>query len=81
MNSKDIGMSTRSLGFGFSILEDDPGRVGHKDGGACDSICFLKNALCEREIEILVAQQPPQRVFVCDHSGRVINRFLRVQYS
>jgi len=28
-----------------------------------------------RETEILVEQQPPQGVFVCDHAGRVINKF------
>ena len=29
---------------------------------------------CVRESEILVEQQPPQRVLVCDHAGRVINK-------
>ena len=28
-----------------------------------------------RETEILVEQQPPQGVFVCDHAGLVINKF------
>ena len=28
-----------------------------------------------REPEILVEQQPPQGVFVCDHAGLVINKF------
>jgi len=28
-----------------------------------------------RETEILVEQQPPQGVFVCDHAGVVINKF------
>jgi len=27
-----------------------------------------------RETEILVEQQPPQGVFVCDHAGLVINK-------
>jgi len=27
-----------------------------------------------RETEILVEQQPPHGVFVCDHAGRVINK-------
>jgi len=30
---------------------------------------------CVRETEILVEQQPPQGVFVCDHAGLVINEF------
>ena len=30
---------------------------------------------CLRETEILVEQQPPQGVFVCDHAGLVINKF------
>ena len=34
--------------------------------------CFV---WCVRETEILVEQQPPQGVFVCDHAGRVINKF------
>ena len=28
-----------------------------------------------RETEILVEQQPLQGVFICDHAGRVINKF------
>ena len=36
---------------------------------------FFKNVQCVRETEILVEQQPPQGVFVCDHAGLVINRF------
>ena len=30
---------------------------------------------CVRETEILVEQQPPQGVLVCDHAGPVINKF------
>ena len=30
---------------------------------------------CVRETEILVEQQPPQGVFVCDHAGLVIDKF------
>ena len=30
---------------------------------------------CVSETEILVGQQPPQGVLVCDHAGRVINKF------
>ena len=30
-----------------------------------------------KETEILVEQQPPQGVFVCDHAGLVINKFSR----
>ena len=29
---------------------------------------------CVREAEILVEQQPPQEVLVCNHSGLVINK-------
>jgi len=29
---------------------------------------------CVRETEILVEQQPPQEVLVCDHSGLLINK-------
>jgi len=29
-----------------------------------------------RETDILVEQQPPQGVLVCDHAGLVINKFL-----
>jgi len=36
---------------------------------------FFKNVKCVRETEIPVEQQPPQGVFVCDHAGRVINKF------
>jgi hypothetical protein len=28
-----------------------------------------------RKTEILAEQQPPQRVFVCDHAGLVIDKF------
>ena len=31
------------------------------------------------ETEILVEQQPPQGVFVCDHAGLVIDKFSRVR--
>ena len=44
--------------------------------GVCNSTPspFFKNVWCEREPEILVEQQPPQGVFVCDHAGRVISK-------
>ena len=32
-----------------------------------------------RETEILVEQQPPQGVFVCDHAGLLINNFSQRQ--
>ena len=35
---------------------------------------FYKNVKCVRETEILVEQQTPQGVLVCDHAGRVINK-------
>ena len=35
---------------------------------------FFKNVECVRETEILVEQQPPQGVFICDHAGLVINK-------
>ena len=28
-----------------------------------------------KESEILVGQQPPQGVFICDHAGRVVSEF------
>jgi hypothetical protein len=31
-----------------------------------------------RETEILVEQQPPKGVFICDHAGLVINEFSSV---
>ena len=34
---------------------------------------------CVRETEILVEQQPPQGLFVCDHAGLVINKELSLQ--
>jgi len=45
--------------------------------GALDMSCCEKNVYCVRETEILVEQQPPQGVFVCDHAGLVINNFLK----
>jgi len=37
--------------------------------------------VCERNLwEILVEQQPPQAVFVCDHAGLVINKFPQVEF-
>jgi len=33
------------------------------------------NVQCVRKPEILVEQQPPQGVLVCDHAGLVINKF------
>ena len=39
---------------------------------------FFKNVLCVRETEILVEQQPPQGVFVCDHVGLVINKLSHI---
>ena len=35
---------------------------------------YLKNVQCVRENEILVEQQPPRGVLVCDHAGFVINK-------
>ena len=44
--------------------------------------CYAQPALAPsqrmpsvRETEILVEQQPPQGVIVCDHAGLVINEF------
>ena len=34
----------------------------------------FKNVQCVGETEILVEQQPPQGVFLCDHAGPVINQ-------
>ena len=38
-------------------------------------VCDLARPWCVRETEILVEQQPPQGVLVCDHAGLVINKF------
>ena len=38
-----------------------------------------KTLLQVRETEILVEQQPPQGVLVCDHAGLVLNKFSRTQ--
>ena len=35
----------------------------------------LRNVWCVRETEILVEQQPPQGVLVCDHAGLARNKF------
>ena len=39
---------------------------------------FFQNVKCERETEIVVEQQPPQGVLVCDHAGRVANKLSSV---
>ena len=36
---------------------------------------FFKNVHYVRETEILVEQQPPKVVFICDNAGHVINKF------
>ena len=36
---------------------------------------FFENVKCVGETEMLVEQQPPQGVLVCDHAGLVINQF------
>ena len=53
------------------------GNLKHTDR-IMDALCLLsliKNVQCVRETEILVEQQPPQGVLVCDHAGLVINTF------
>ena len=35
----------------------------------------LKNVKCVRKTEILVEQQSPKGVFICDHAGSVVNKF------
>ena len=35
----------------------------------------FENLQCVIETEILVEQQPPKGVFICDHAGLVIKRF------
>jgi hypothetical protein len=40
-----------------------------------DTRCTTYRRRIDGETEILVEQQPPQGVFVCDHAGRVINEF------
>ena len=42
----------------------------------CSHLRLLSLRTCSvRETEILVEQQPPQGVLVCDHAGLVINKF------
>ena len=41
---------------------------------------FFKNVHCVGENEILVEQQPPQGVLVCDHAGLVINQLSLVGF-
>jgi len=36
---------------------------------------LCNNVQCVRKTEIMVEQQPPQEVFVCDYAGLVVNRF------
>ena len=35
---------------------------------------FFTNVQCARETEILVGQELPKGVFICDHAGLVINK-------
>ena len=53
-------------------IREGPGRITAGPGIMEDK---GKNVQCVRQSEILVEQQPPQRVFVCDHAGLVINKF------
>ena len=34
-----------------------------------------ENVLCVRETEMLVEEQPPKRIFICDLASLVINKF------
>ena len=45
------------------------------NGGVRTSVSFLKKVQCVSETLILVEQQPPKGVFICDHAGLVINNF------
>jgi len=52
----------------------NPSRAARETGWAAHENAREKAAFDqERETEILVAQQPPQGVLVCDHAGLVIN--------
>ena len=53
-------------------LGGEPGPVLQEQ---TDKACE-ERVVCERNLwEILVEQQPPQGVLVCDHAGLVINKF------
>ena len=45
--------------------------------GKCPRSPVCKSVQCVRETEILVEPKPLQGVSVCDHAGRVINKFSR----
>ena len=51
------------------------------DDTRCKTYKRRKNVWCVRETEILVEQQPPQGVLVCDHAGRVINKLSQVRMA
>jgi len=58
--------------FVFSGREWD-GQLVHPP---CSHLRLLSLRTCSvRETGILVEQQPPQGVLVCDHAGLVINKF------
>ena len=50
-------------------------RVWTRFSGKPLELYHLQNVQCVRETEILVEQQPPQEVLVCDRAGLVINKF------
>ena len=60
---------------GFLLEFWDAGAISPEMGvSEPPSLCFEK-VQWGTETEILVEQQPPQGVFVCDHAGLVINKF------
>ena len=48
---------------------------GSRGWGVRTSVSFLTERAVKKRTQILVEQQPPQGVFVCDHAGLVINKF------
>jgi len=69
-----VKIKDEATGRPFTVSERGPeGTRGGRDQVATRSrssgSAFFKNVYCVREPEILVEQQPPQGVFVCDRAG------------
>ena len=58
---------------GETILWDGDQKVQIWGGCYNDEGKHAWNVECVRETEILVGQQPPKGVSICDHAGRAIN--------
>ena len=72
------GLCNSGRGWDHSVA-DDAAAWAHKVIATPSP--FLKHVQCERDTEILLEQQPPQGVLVCDHAGRVIHKFSQVSVA